>query len=71
MPEIEPQPEPEPEDQPEPEPTAADEPFDERYDEPQEEPSGPEEENEVDRILLAKEFAGLLQVPKEDDEASR
>jgi len=30
-----------------------------------------EEEPEVDRILLAKEFAGLLQVPKEDDEASR
>lgn len=29
-----------------------------------------EEESEVDRILLAKEFAGLLQVPKEDDEAS-
>jgi hypothetical protein len=30
-----------------------------------------EDEGEVDRILLAKEFAGLLQVPKEDDEASR
>jgi hypothetical protein len=30
-----------------------------------------EDESEVDRILLAKEFAGLLQVPKEDDEASR
>ena len=30
-----------------------------------------EDEPEVDRILLAKEFAGLLQVPKEDDEASR
>jgi hypothetical protein len=30
-----------------------------------------EEESEVDRLLLAKEFAGLLQVPKEDDEASR
>jgi hypothetical protein len=28
------------------------------------------EEPEVDRILLAKEFAGLLQVPKEDDEGS-
>ena len=54
--------------------------------EPQEEPQSPEEpdrpegpdraekkeeESEVDRILLAKEFAGLLQVPKEDDEASR
>jgi hypothetical protein len=32
---------------------------------------GNEDESEVDRILLAKEFAGLLQVPKEDDEASR
>jgi hypothetical protein len=32
---------------------------------------GREEESEVDRILLAKEFAGLLQVPREDDEASR
>jgi hypothetical protein len=32
---------------------------------------GGEDEPEVDRILLAKEFAGLLQVPKEDDEASR
>jgi hypothetical protein len=30
-----------------------------------------EDEPEVDRILLAKEFAGLLQVPKEDDEASK
>jgi len=30
-----------------------------------------EDDPEVDRILLAKEFAGLLQVPKEDDEASR
>jgi hypothetical protein len=30
-----------------------------------------DDESEVDRILLAKEFAGLLQVPKEDDEASR
>jgi hypothetical protein len=29
------------------------------------------EETEVDRILLAKEFAGLLQVPQEDDEGSR
>jgi hypothetical protein len=34
-------------------------------------PEKKEEETEVDRILLAKEFAGLLQVPKEDDEASR
>jgi hypothetical protein len=31
----------------------------------------PDEEAEVDRILLAKEFAGLLQVPKDDDEATR
>jgi hypothetical protein len=31
---------------------------------------GKEDDSEVDRILLAKEFAGLLQVPKEDDEAS-
>jgi hypothetical protein len=34
-------------------------------------PLSREDEPEVDRILLAKEFAGLLQVPKEDDEASR
>jgi hypothetical protein len=42
---------------------------------PEAEPPAPsrnrEDEPEVDRILLAKEFAGLLQVPKEDDEASR
>ncbi|MGH2680498.1 MAG: hypothetical protein ACRDG8_08465 [Actinomycetota bacterium] len=31
---------------------------------------GKEGEPEVDRFLLAKEFAGLLQVPKDDDEAS-
>lgn len=31
---------------------------------------GREGEPEVDRFLLAKEFAGLLQVPREDDEAS-
>lgn len=30
-----------------------------------------EDGSEVDRILLAKEFAGLLQLPKKDDEASR
>lgn len=36
-----------------------------------ERPEKREDESEVDRILLAKEFAGLLQVPKEDDEASR
>lgn len=36
--------------------------------EPQE---GKEDESEVDRILLAKEFAGLLQVPREDDEAHK
>ena len=29
-----------------------------------------DDESEVDRILLAKEFAGLLQVSREDDEAS-
>jgi hypothetical protein len=33
--------------------------------------SEPEEEVEVDRILLAKEFAGLLQVSRDDDEATR
>ena len=38
---------------------------------PSDRPERKEEESEVDRILLAKEFAGLLQVPKEDDEASR
>jgi hypothetical protein len=32
---------------------------------------GKEDESEVDRILLAKEFAGLLQVPREDDEADK
>jgi hypothetical protein len=32
---------------------------------------GKEEESEVDRILLAKEFAGLLQVPRKDDEATK
>lgn len=44
------------------------EPADDDVPEAQE---GKEEESEVDRILLAKEFAGLLQVPREDDEASR
>ncbi len=34
-------------------------------------PVSREDEPEVDRILLAKEFAGLLQVPKGDDEANR
>jgi hypothetical protein len=34
-------------------------------------PAEDEEETEVDRILLAKEFAGLLQVPRDDDEATR
>jgi hypothetical protein len=34
-------------------------------------PIEPDEDAEVDRILLAKEFAGLLQVPKDDDEATR
>ena len=32
---------------------------------------GKADESEVDRILLAKEFAGLLQVPREDDEANK
>ena len=44
------------------------EPADDDVPEAQE---GKEEESEVDRILLAKEFAGLLQVTREDDEASR
>lgn len=43
------------------------EPADDDVPEAQE---GKEEESEVDRILLAKEFAGLLQVPRDDDEAS-
>jgi hypothetical protein len=30
-----------------------------------------DEDTEVDRILLAKEFAGLLQVPKDDDDTTR
>jgi len=34
-------------------------------------PVDPDEDAEVDRVLLAKEFAGLLQVPKDDDEATR
>jgi hypothetical protein len=48
----------------------------ERADQPDPETEAPEraqgreDEPEVDRILLAKEFAGLLQVPREDDEAS-
>lgn len=46
--------------QPEPEPTAS----------APDAKEGKDDESEVDRILLAKEFAGLLQVPKEDDEAS-
>lgn len=33
-------------------------------------PDGRRDDPEVDRILLAKEFAGLLQVSREDDEAS-
>ena len=51
--------------EPEPEqaPTSGDSPSETRQ--------GKEDDSEVDRILLAKEFAGLLQVPKEDDEASR
>jgi hypothetical protein len=49
---------------------AGDEPSDPEN-QPLDRPERKEEESEVDRILLAKEFAGLLQVPKEDDEASR
>jgi hypothetical protein len=53
-----------------------DEPIgEEAVDPPAEDPpeaqEGKQDESEVDRILLAKEFAGLLQVPREDDEASR
>ena len=53
-----------------------DEPVsEEAIDPPDEDPpeaqEGKQDESEVDRILLAKEFAGLLQVPREDDEASR
>ena len=53
-----------------------DEPVSEEgVDPPAEDPpdaqEGKQDESEVDRILLAKEFAGLLQVPREDDEASR
>lgn len=57
-----------------PPPEAADPPAaepDPQADDVPEAQEGKEEESEVDRILLAKEFAGLLQVPREDDEASR
>lgn len=57
-----------------PPPEAADPPAaepDPEADDGPEAQEGKEEESEVDRILLAKEFAGLLQVPREDDEASR
>ena len=40
-------------------------------DAPPAERASDEEATEVDRILLAKEFAGLLQVPTDDDEATR
>ena len=50
---------------------AGDAPGDAPTDAPGDAKEGKEDESEVDRILLAKEFAGLLQVPKEDDEASR
>ena len=68
------------------EPSGTDEPAADAFDEdepdseegvgpPAEDPpdaqEGKQDESEVDRILLAKEFAGLLQVPREDDEASR
>jgi hypothetical protein len=39
--------------------------------EPERLPIEVDDDAEVDRILLAKEFAGLLQVPKDDDEATR
>ena len=49
-------------------------PADPASDGPPEEGEGPSrarrDDPEVDRILLAKEFAGLLQVSREDDEAS-
>lgn len=54
---------------PEPE-RPAEGPPDPPRDAPRDAKEGKEEESEVDRILLAKEFAGLLQVPQEDDEAS-
>jgi len=50
---------------PEPEPASASAEI------PAEPRQGKEDDSEVDRILLAKEFAGLLQVPKEDDDTSR
>jgi hypothetical protein len=60
----------EPSPEPEPEPAATGEEDDGRSAE--DVPARPDAEDaEVDRILLAKEFAGLLQVSKEDDEASR
>jgi hypothetical protein len=57
-----------PADEGEPDGEEGDEPTTEDTPEAQE---GKQDESEVDRILLAKEFAGLLQVPREDDEASR
>ena len=58
-------PSPEPNEQAEPPAADAETP------EPSAAPEAEEEPTEVDRILLAKEFAGLLQVPRDDDEASR
>jgi hypothetical protein len=49
----------------------AEEAVDPPAEDPPEAQEGKQDESEVDRILLAKEFAGLLQVPREDDEASR
>jgi hypothetical protein len=62
---AEPPPEPEP-----PVPSPSDTPSNAPADAPTDAKEGKEDESEVDRILLAKEFAGLLQVPKQDDEAS-
>jgi hypothetical protein len=65
---------PEPEEEPAPEAQLESAPTEDEADGPtsDEVPARPDaEESEVDRILLAKEFAGLLQVSKEDDEASR
>lgn len=64
--------EPEPIEEPEPEPQLAEAEEEEDGRSAEDVPARPDSEDvEVDRILLAKEFAGLLQVSKEDDEASR
>jgi hypothetical protein len=51
--------------------TVSEEGVDPPAEDPPDAQEGKQDESEVDRILLAKEFAGLLQVPREDDEASR